>query len=78
MHGFFATCKVFKLPVFEPNEYFWKNHWIEGKGDKWEAFANAVRDIIATSGNFTLSDSSMEDKVEYIALTKGKKFDRKA
>ena len=32
------------MPVFAPNEYFWKNHW-DGKNeeDKWKVFANAVR-----------------------------------
>jgi hypothetical protein len=56
---------VFKLPVFEPNEYFWEHHWDASKGEKWEVFANAVRNIIATSGDFTLSEASMEDKMEY-------------
>lgn len=31
-----------EMPVFKPNEYFWKHHW-DGKEDKWVAFARAVR-----------------------------------
>lgn len=30
------------LPVFEPNDYFWKHHWQEGQ-DKGQVYANAVR-----------------------------------
>jgi len=37
---------VKKMPVFEPNDYFWKNHW-DGKEEKWVAYARAVREIIA-------------------------------
>jgi hypothetical protein len=29
------------MPVFEPNEYFWKNHW-DGQEEKWRVFAKAV------------------------------------
>lgn len=31
----------YDMPVFEPNEYFWNNHW-DGKEDKWVAYARAV------------------------------------
>lgn len=34
---------VIELPVFTPNEYFWKHFWNEGKEEKWEAFARVVR-----------------------------------
>ena len=37
------SVKVDFLPVFKPNEYFWKHHWREGKEEKWEAYARAVR-----------------------------------
>jgi hypothetical protein len=39
--------QVIELPVFEPNDYFWKHHWQEGKEEKWEAFARVVRQIMA-------------------------------
>jgi hypothetical protein len=41
------SCKIYYLPVFEPNDYFWQNHWNADKEQRWEAFANAVRLIIA-------------------------------
>ena len=53
------------LPVFEPNDYFWQNHWQEGKEEKWEAFARVVRQIMADHGGYKLSDLSMEDKFKY-------------
>ena len=32
----FITVKIKELPVFKPNEYFWKNHWDEKSGEeKW-------------------------------------------
>lgn len=41
MHGY-STLIMSEMPVFAPNEYFWKNHW-DGKEEKWDAFARAVR-----------------------------------
>ena len=42
------TLKMKVYPVFKPNQYFWDNHWQEGKEEKWQAFARVVReDIIA-------------------------------
>ena len=38
----FVAVTYNEMPVFEPNEYFWKHHW-DGKEDKWVAFARAVR-----------------------------------
>lgn len=39
----FSTVTMQELPIFAPNEYFWKNHWQEGREEKWEAFARVVR-----------------------------------
>lgn len=35
------TYTLQEMPVFEPNEYFWKEHW-DGKENKWETYARAV------------------------------------
>ena len=61
------------MPIFAPNEYFWENHW-DGKDPKmkWKVFANAVREAMAEVGGYYLSDSSMEDKLEYKNLIWGK------
>ena len=62
-----------EMPVFAPNEYFWKNHW-DGKDPKmkWKVFAEAVRQAMAECGGFELSDSSMDDKLDYKNLIWGK------
>jgi hypothetical protein len=58
------TSKIDALPVFEPNDYFWNNHW-DGVEEKWVAYARTIRKIIAEQGNFELWDNCMEDKLEY-------------
>ena len=58
------------LPVFAPNDFFWKNHWQEGKEEKWEAYARVVREIMAKHGGFCLSDLTLDDKLAYKAELK--------
>jgi hypothetical protein len=55
---------MFELPIFTPNEYFWQNHW-DGREEKWVAYARAVRQIIATQGDFQLLDFDVEAKLAY-------------
>jgi hypothetical protein len=40
-HGLLNVYTVTEMPVFRPNEYFWKHHW-DGKEEKWVAYARAV------------------------------------
>ena len=64
-----------EMPVFTPNDYFWKKHWDgKNKEDKWRVFANAVRSAMAECGGFELSDSVQEDKAEYKDVVWGKAF----
>ena len=60
------TIKVNRLPVFEPNEYFWEHHWQKGKEDLWEAYARVVRQIMSEVGGLKLSNLTMQDKFDYI------------
>ena len=62
-----------EMPVFAPNDYFWKHHW-DGKDPeaRWEVFANAVREAMAECGGYKLSDAFMEDKMTYKELVWGK------
>lgn len=57
---------VTKLPVFEPNEYFWSNHQKEGE-EKWQTYARVIRDIMSEHGDIPKSDKQIEDKFEYKA-----------
>jgi len=61
--GFFKYT-INEMPVFEPNEYFWKNHW-DGKEEKWKAYARTMRQIIADEANLKLSSCTQADKVHY-------------
>ena len=63
------------MPIFAPNDYFWKHHW-DGKDpeDKWKVFAEAVRQAMAECGGYQLSDSVMEDKMAYKELVWGVKL----
>ena len=62
-----------EMPVFAPNEYFWKNHW-DGKDPKmkWKVFADAVREAMAECGGLELVNSNMDDKLDYKSLVWGK------
>ena len=68
----FINLSVNQLPVFAPNDYFWKHHWQEGKEEKWEAYSRAVRQIMSEASSLKLSDQTMQDKFDYIAAMKGK------
>jgi hypothetical protein len=61
-----------EMPVFTPNEYFWKHHW-DGKEEKWMAFARAVRQVIANELGVPTSESSLREKFEYKAMMRGSK-----
>ena len=62
----YCIMNIVEMPVFEPNDYFWKHHWTEGKQEKWEAYADAVRHIIAEEhGDLELVDETMEDKFAF-------------
>ena len=66
------TVEMTEMPVFEPNEYFWEHHLQPGE-EKWQAYARVVRDIMADQGGLEKFDSTVEDKLEYKTLFKGKK-----
>lgn len=65
--------------MFEPNAYFWKNHWDSSKEEKWEAYARVMREIMSKHIGYKTSELKMEDKFAYKAelskLAKAKKSD---
>ena len=44
---------------------------MDGKEEKWVAYARAVRTLMAETGGLKLSNSSMEDKMTYKKLIRG-------
>jgi len=71
----FHTYTVNFLPVFEPNEYFWKHHWEpnqEKEKTKHKTYARVIREIMIN--NSKLKDGikwSLADRVTYQAAYKG-------
>jgi hypothetical protein len=56
--------EVTQLPILEPTEYMFNNHYTD-KTEKWEVYAEVVRDIYAELGDFEKSNDSMKDKHIY-------------
>ena len=48
-------CSLKELPPFVPNDHLFKKFGGNNK-EKWEVYANAVRDIMAKEGNIKTSD----------------------
>lgn len=69
-----VTC--LEMPVFAPNDYFWKKHW-DGKENKADLYGETLRKIMAETGGFKLSDSTVDDKLELKKLLKGRVEDKK-
>lgn len=68
----YSTCDIKELPVFEPNEYFFKHHVKEGE-EKWQAYMRVIRQLMADSLHFKLSNLRLEDKFEYKTILYPKK-----
>ena len=55
------------MPIFKPNEFFFKHHQREGE-EKYQTFMRVVREIMAEVGDLELVDEFLEDKFEYKKL----------
>jgi hypothetical protein len=69
MQGLVGFVNLNELPVFKPNEYFWKHHW-DGKEEKWIAYSRAIQKVMADEMGVPASKSSLKEKFEYKALKK--------
>ena len=48
MMNYYSGMIIKEMPVFKPNEYFWKHHWDPKSGEeRWEAYARVMRNLIA-------------------------------
>ena len=52
------------MPIFKPNDYFFKHHQQEGE-EKWQTFMRVMRELMGEVGGYELVNSSIEDKFEY-------------
>ena len=68
--AFFVTLNVYEMPIFRPNDFFWKNHQREGE-EKWETYSRVIRDIISEGGDIPIakhedgSEIDIREKNEY-------------
>jgi 1-acyl-sn-glycerol-3-phosphate acyltransferase len=61
---------VYKLPIIKPTSYYYKHYGEE----KWEIYAEVVRDIYCEIGGFEKSDKTFRDTLEYISQIHGTKI----
>ena len=69
MGGGLTVNTMVELPVFEPNDYFWKHHW-DGKEDKVILYCRTVQQITADAIGKEYSESSIKDKLTYKSAKK--------
>ena len=69
------SLKIIELPIFKPNEYFFKNHQKEGE-DKAETYARVIREIMSKAGDLEMTDATAEDKYVYKSLVYNTKVSR--
>lgn len=65
----YSQVTKFELPVFRPNEFFFKNHQRE-KEERWETYARVVRDLMSEASGIPTLDVDIEDKFEYMKVMK--------
>ena len=52
------------MPIFRPNDYFYKHHQREGE-EKWQTYARVIRDIISEEGDLTIAKKLNGDEVDF-------------
>jgi 1-acyl-sn-glycerol-3-phosphate acyltransferase len=73
IHCGFIIYTQKEMPVFEPNEFFWKTHWQQGKEEKWECYARCMQKVLSENSKLVCSNASVEQKLEYKHLIRGTK-----
>ena len=59
-----AKPRRIELPIFRPNDFFWKTHVREGE-QKWECYRRVMQDLMSKYSGLPLSPLSIEDKFKY-------------
>jgi hypothetical protein len=63
--------EIMRLPIIQPNEFMFKNLYTD-KAEKWEVYAEVVKDIYCEIGGFEKSEASLKEALEYEKLISGK------
>lgn len=61
------------LPIIKPTQYMYDNYSNFGK-EKWEIYANVVKNMYAEIGGFKLSDLGHRDKDEYYEILESRVY----
>lgn len=70
----YFTVTLMHFPVFCPNEYLYsKSTFADEKKEKWEVYAEAVRDVMVKTGKLEKSNLTYEDKMAYLHILRGNK-----
>jgi hypothetical protein len=60
----FNSVTKIEMPVFRPNDFFWKNHQRDGE-EKWQTYMRVLRQLMSEVSGLPLSDERIEEKFEY-------------
>lgn len=60
----FMRCKIIKLPDIWPNEYMFNRKEAQGL-EKWEAYAEVVREVMSKASGLPMSDQTYQEKRQY-------------
>jgi len=77
IHLFYSLCHLYhyvsfhEIPIIKPTEFMFKNYSHLGK-EKWEVYAEVVRQIYCEIGGFQKSNKTFDDMLSYISLINGK------
>mmetsp|Transcript_19140 Transcript_19140/g.32628 ORF Transcript_19140/g.32628 Transcript_19140/m.32628 type:complete len:111 (-) Transcript_19140:119-451(-) len=60
----FSTITKIDMPIFRPNDFFWRNHQQEGE-EKWETYLRVIRQLMSEVSDLPLREQHIEEKFEY-------------
>lgn len=69
---FWHNVTFLNLPVIEPTEYMYQNYTTD-KEEKWMVYMKVTKLIMAECSGLKMSESSFEEKLQYLSAITGKK-----
>jgi hypothetical protein len=75
LHLILSLCFVYhnitfyELPVIKPTKYMFEKYAYLGT-EKWEIYAEVVREIMCEVGKFDKSNKTFRDTLEYVSVIK--------
>ena len=53
------------MPTIKPTEYMFEHYSENGKKEKWEVYADVLRNIYLEIGNFKISEATFRESAAY-------------